>query len=94
MFEKIRPLHDKILVERVEQEQKTASGLFIPDSAKEEAQTGKVLAVGAGRLVNGELRPLEVKKGETIFFGKYAGTKAGDKFLIIREDEILGVVEQ
>lgn len=95
MFEKIKPLYDKILVQRVEEETKTAGGIYIPEVAKEKAQTGKVYAVGSGRMTqDGKLLPLQVKVGDTVFFGKYAGTQAGDDFLIIKEDEILGIIEK
>lgn len=95
MFDKIKPLYDKVLVQRLEEEDKTPGGIIIPDSAKEKAQTGKVVSVGAGRLTqDGKIVPLQVKEGDIVFFGKYAGTEAGDDFLIIREDEILGVVKK
>ncbi len=95
MFQKIRPLHDRVLVERLEQEEKTAGGIIIPDAAKEKAQTGKVIAVGSGRVLNdGSVAPLAVKAGDVVFFGKYAGTEAGKEHVILREDDILGVVEQ
>lgn len=95
MFQKIRPLHDRVLVERLEQEEKTAGGIYIPDAAKEKAQTGKVIAIGNGRVLNdGSVAPLAVKAGDIVFFGKYAGTEAGKEHVILREDDILGVVEQ
>ncbi len=95
MFEKIRPLYDRVLVQRLEEDTKTPSGIIIPDAAKEKAQTGKVIAVGAGRIsAEGKVMPLQVKEGDMVFFGKYSGTDAGDDFLIIREDEILGIVEK
>ena len=94
MFEKLKPLYDKILVKRIDNESKSAGGIIIPDTAKEKAQTGKVLAVGQGRLVDGKLIPLVVKEGDTVFFGKYSGTDAGDEHLIIKEDEILGVLQK
>ncbi|MEX0940152.1 MAG: co-chaperone GroES [Candidatus Babeliales bacterium] len=95
MFEKIKPLHDRVLVKRVEMEDTTPGGIIIPDAAKEKAQTAKVVAVGEGRITSeGKTVPMAVKAGDVIFFGKYAGTEAGDEYLIIREDEILGVVEQ
>lgn len=96
MFERIRPLYDRVLVKRLEEEEeKTAGGIIIPDTAKEKGQRGKVMAVGLGRLqTSGEIVPLQVKEGDEVFFGKYAGTQAGDEFLILREDEILGVVEK
>jgi chaperonin GroES len=95
MFEKIKPLGDRVLVKRVEREEKTASGLIIPDTAKEKAQIGAVIAVGAGRRdATGSVMPMAVKTGDTIYFGKYAGTDAGDNYLIIKEEEILGIIEK
>ncbi len=95
MFQKFRPLGDRVLIKRLEGEDKTESGIIIPDAAKEKAQTGSVVAVGAGRRdTNGNVAPLSVKIGDTVYFGKYSGTEAGDEHIIIREDEILGVVEQ
>lgn len=95
MFQKIKPLSDRVLVQRVAQEERTASGLIIPDAAKEKAQTGAVIAVGPGRRdMTGATLPMAVKVGDKVYFGKYAGTEAGDDFLIIKEDEILGVIEQ
>lgn len=96
MFEKIRPLYDRVLVKREDSlEEKTASGIIIPDAAKEKAQIGVVIAVGSGRITtDGKIVPLQVKTGDRVFFGKYAGTEAGKDLLIIREDEILGVVEK
>lgn len=95
MFQNFRPLGSNVWVKRIEEETKTAGGLYIPDAAKGEAQTGIVMAVGAGVYDDkGQLRPMHVKVGDTVFFGKYAGTKAGDKFLVIKEDEILGIVDQ
>jgi len=95
MFEKIRPLHDRVLVKRVEQEEKTAGGIILPKSAQEKAQIGEIVAVGAGRVSqDGTVTPLAVKAGERIFFGKYSGTEAGKEYIILREDEILGVVEE
>jgi len=95
MFQKIRPLHDRVLVQRLEQEEKTAGGIYIPDAAKEKAQTGKVVAVGNGKLLSdGKVAPLAVKAGDTVYFGKYAGTEAGTEHVILREDDILGVIEQ
>jgi chaperonin GroES len=94
----VRPLRDRILVERLEEaEQKTIGGIIIPDTAKEKPQQGKVIAVGKGRVNDkGEVFPLDVKTGDTILFGKYAGTEIkidGKEYLIIREDEVLGVAE-
>lgn len=95
MFEKIKPLSDRVLVKRVAQEEKTASGIIIPDAAKEKAQTGAVIAVGPGkRDASGTAIPMGVKVGDTVYFGKYSGTEAGDDYLIVKEDEILGVIEQ
>src|SRR5438105_15034776 len=95
---KIRPLYDRIVVKRIEDStEKTASGLFIPDSAKEKPQEGEVIAVGAGkRNDDGKLIPLDVKAGDRILFGKYSGSDIkldGDEFLIMREDEVLGILE-
>lgn len=95
MFQKFKPLGDRVLVQRMENQDKTEGGIIIPDAAKEKAQTGKVIAVGAGRMDNsGKNIPMQVKQGDVIYFGKYTGTEAGTDHLIIREDEILGVVEQ
>lgn len=95
MLEQIKPLYDKILIKRVEEEEKTAGGIFIPAVAKEKAQTGKVISVGTGRLtVDGKLIPLQVKPGDIVFFGKYSGTEANEEYLIIREDEILGIINK
>ena len=95
MFEKLKPLGANVLVKRLEDPEKTAGGIIIPDSAKEKAQTGKVLAVGTGRIdEQGNTKPLLVKSGDVIYFGKYAGTQADDEHLIIKEDEILGILEQ
>ena len=94
---KLRPLHDRILVRRVEEEEKTKGGLIIPDSAKEKPQEAKVIAVGKGKVNDdGELRPLDVHKGDRILFGKYSGSEIqleGDEHLIIREDDVLAVLE-
>ena len=93
----IRPLHDRVLVQRVKEEEKTKGGIIIPDSAKEKPIEGKVIAVGNGKLLeDGSVRKLEVKKGDRILFGKYSGTEVkidGEEHLIMREDDILGVVE-
>jgi len=94
---KFRPLYDRILVERVESEEKTKGGIIVPDSAKEKPQQGKVIAVGHGkRLDDGKLIPLEVKAGDTILFGKYSGSEIkveGNEYLIMKEDDVLGLVE-
>jgi chaperonin GroES len=93
----VRPLHDRVLVERIEEGEQKVGGIYIPDTAKEKPQQGKVVAVGNGRVTDkGEVLPLDVKTGDTILFGKYAGTEIkvdGKEYLIVREDEILGVVE-
>ncbi len=94
MFEKMKPLGDKVLVKRIEHEAKTPGGIIIPDAAKEKAQQGTVIAAGPGRTTpEGKVIPLGVQVGNQVFFGKYAGTEAGNDYLIIREDEILGIVE-
>jgi chaperonin GroES len=94
---KVRPLYDRILVKRVEEETKTAGGLFIPDTAKEKPQQGVIVAVGHGKLLDdGSLRKLEVKAGDKILFAKYSGSDIkmdGVEHLILREDDILGVIE-
>ncbi len=94
---KIRPLQDRILVKRVEEEEKSKGGIIIPDSAKEKPQEGKVIAVGKGKVDDeGKAHPLDVKKGDRVLFSKYSGTEVnieGDEHLIIREDDVLGVVE-
>jgi chaperonin GroES len=94
---KIRPLQDRILVKRIDEEEKTKGGIIIPDTAKEKPSEGKVIAVGKGKLNDeGKLTPLDVKKGDRILFSKYSGTEVnieGDEHLIIREDDVLGVVE-
>jgi chaperonin GroES len=94
---KLRPLHDRILVERIESEEKTAGGIILPDSAKEKPQQGKVIAAGAGKKAeDGKLIPMDVKVGDTILFGKYSGSEIkidGTEYLIMREDDVLGVLE-
>ncbi len=94
---KIRPLHDRVIVKRVEGEQKTKGGLFIPDTAKEKPIEGKVVAAGNGKILeDGSVRKLEVKAGDRVLFGKYSGTEVkidGEEHLILREDDILGVLE-
>ena len=94
----IRPLHDRLIVKRIEdQEQKSAGGIIIPDSAKEKPQEGKVLAVGTGKKnEDGKVIPLDVKAGDRILFGKYSGSDIkidGEEYMIMREDEVLGVLE-
>jgi chaperonin GroES len=92
-----RPLHDRVLVRRVEAEEKTAGGIIIPDTAKEKPQEGEVIAVGAGtRDENGKLTPLDVKAGDRILFGKWSGTEVrldGEDLLIMKESDILGIVD-
>jgi chaperonin GroES len=94
---KIRPLQDRIIVRRVDEEETTKGGIIIPDTAKEKPQEGKVIAVGKGKAnEEGKLQPLDVKKGDKVLFSKYAGTEInieGVEHLIIREDDVLGVVE-
>ncbi len=94
---KIRPLQDRILVKRIEEEEVSSGGIIIPDSAKEKPQEGKVIAVGKGKVgEDGKVQPLDVKKGDKVLFSKYAGTEVnveGDEHLIIREDDVLGVLE-
>ena len=94
---KVRPLHDRIFVRRIEKEEKTKGGLIIPDTAKEKPMEGKVIAVGKGRVAeDGKLRPLDVHKGDRVLFSKYSGTEievGGDEHLIIREDDVLAVLE-
>jgi chaperonin GroES len=93
----LRPLHDRILVERIEEGEQKIGGIIIPDTAKEKPQQGKVIAVGAGKAdKDGKRIPLDVKSGDTILFGKYSGQEIkieGQEYLIMREDEVLGVVE-
>ncbi len=94
---KLRPLHDRILVERVEEAEKTKGGIIIPDSAKEKPAEGKVISVGKGRVGDdGKVVALDIKKGDRILFGKYGGTEVkidGEEYLIMREDDVLGVIE-
>jgi len=94
---KIRPLHDRIIVERLNEDEKTAGGIIIPDSAREKPQKGKVIAVGKGKISeDGTVRPLDVKAGDIVLFGKYAGTEvkiSNDERLIMREDDVLAVLE-
>jgi len=94
---KIKPLQDRILVQRVEEEQTTKGGIIIPDTAKEKPIEGKIVAVGGGRVGDdGKKIPLEVKKGDRVLFGKYGGTEVkidGEEYLIMREDDVLGIIE-
>lgn len=94
---KIRPLQDRLIVERLEGDEKTASGIIIPDSAREKPQRGKVISAGKGKVrEDGSVQPLDLKAGDQILFGKYAGTEIkidGNELLIMREDDVLGVIE-
>jgi len=94
---KIRPLHDRIIVRRMEEERKSAGGIVIPDSATEKPIQGMVVAVGKGKILeNGDVRPLDVKVGDKVLFSKYSGTEvkvAGEELLVMREDDITGVIE-
>jgi chaperonin GroES len=97
MKTKVRPLHDRVIVKRMEEQEKTKGGIIIPDTAKEKPIEGKVIAVGAGKVAeNGKRIPLQVKEGDRILFGKYAGTDIkidGEEHLIMREDDIIAIVE-
>ena len=94
---KIRPLHDRVIVRRMEGEEKTKGGIIIPDTAKEKPVEGKVIAVGSGKVLeNGKKTPLQVKEGDRVLFGKYSGTEVkidGEEHLIMREDDIIAIVE-
>ena len=94
---KVRPIHDRLLVKRIEEEKKTKGGLIIPDTAKEKPMEGNVIAVGRGKVgEDGKLRPLDVHKGDRVLFTKYAGSEiqlGGDEHLIIREEDVLAVLE-
>ncbi len=98
MATKFRPLHDRLIVERIEESEQKVGGIIIPDTAKEKPQQGKVIAVGKGRVEkDGKVTPLDVKAGDTVLFGKYAGQEIkldGSEYLIIREEEVLGVIEK
>jgi chaperonin GroES len=94
---KIRPLHDRVIVKRLEEERKTASGIVIPDSAAEKPDQGQIIAIGKGKILeNGEVRALDVKVGDKVLFGKYSGQAFkmdGEEYLQMREEDIIGVVE-
>ena len=94
---KIRPLHDRVIVKRLEEERKTASGIVIPDTAAEKPDQGEVIAVGNGKVSDdGKLRALDVKVGDQVLFGKYSGQTVkidGDELLVMREEDIMGVIE-
>ena len=93
----VTPLHDRVLVKRLAEEEKSKGGIIIPDTAKEKPIQGEVIAVGKGRIADdGKVRALDVKKGDKVLFGKYAGTEIkieGDEFLMMREEDILGIVQ-
>ena len=95
---KIRPLQDRVVIKRIEAEERTKGGIIIPDAAKEKPIEGKVVAVGNGKVLkNGSLQPLDVKVGDRVLFGKYSGTEVkidGEETLILREDDILGIIEK
>ncbi|HEB58100.1 MAG TPA: co-chaperone GroES [Gammaproteobacteria bacterium] len=94
---KIRPLHDRVIVRRVEEERTSAGGIVIPDSATEKPAQGEVIAVGNGKILeNGDVRPLDVKVGDKVLFGKYSGNEVkveGEELLVMREEDIMGVIE-
>jgi chaperonin GroES len=94
---KIRPLHDRVVVKRLEEERKTASGIVIPDTAAEKPDTGEIIAVGNGKILeDGKIRPLDVKKGDKVLFGKYSGQTVkveGVEYLVMREEDLMGVIE-
>ena len=94
---KIRPLHDRVIVKRLESETKTAGGIVIPDSAAEKPVQGKIVAVGKGKILEGgEIRPLDVKVGDKILFGKYSGTEVkvdGEELVVMREEDVMAVIE-
>ncbi len=94
---KIRPLHDRVIIKRLEEEKTSPGGIVIPDSAAEKPSQGEVIAVGNGKLMdNGEVRALDLKKGDRVLFGKYSGTEVkidGDEYLVMKEDDIMGVIE-
>jgi chaperonin GroES len=94
---KFRPLHDRVVVQRIEEDQKTAGGIIIPDTAAEKPQTGKIIAVGPGaRGEDGKLEPLDVKSGDKVLFGKWSGTEVkldGEDLLIMKESDIMGVLQ-
>ncbi len=95
---KIRPLHDRLVVKRMEEERTSAGGILLPDSATEKPSRGEVIAVGNGKITdNGDVKPLDVKVGDEVLFGKYAGTEIkidDDELLVMREDDIMGIIEK
>ena len=94
---KIRPLHDRVIIKRLEEERTSPGGIVIPDTATEKPIRGKVIAVGSGRITEkGEVRPLDIKKGDTVLFGNYSGTEVkvdGEELVVMREDDIMAVIE-
>ena len=96
MTEKIRPLHDRVLVKRLEEDQMTAGGIIIPDTAKEKTQLGTIVSIGTGKINNdGSLRKLAVKEGDKVLFGKFSGTEVkvgSEEYLVLKEEELLGVL--
>jgi chaperonin GroES len=97
MATRVRPLHDRVIVMRIDEEEKSSGGIIIPDTAKEKPQQGTVVAVGSGRREDDKVIPLDVKKGDRVLFGKYTGTEIkldGEEHLILREDDILAVIEK
>lgn len=94
---RIRPLYDRVIVKRLEEERKTSSGIVIPDTAAEKPDQGEIIAVGIGKVQdNGEVRPLQVKVGDKVLFGKYAGQTVkveGEEYLVMREEDIMGIIE-
>ena len=98
MMNKIRPLHDRVVVKRLDAENKSAGGIVIPDTAGEKPDQGEIVAVGNGKVLeDGKVRPLDIKAGDTILFSKYAGTEIkidGEEHLILREEDVLGVIEK
>ncbi len=94
MFQKLRPLSHHVWVELIDKNEKTAGGLYIPDAAQEKTQTARVLATGPGKYsIDGTLIPMQVQVGDLVFFGKFSGVQAGEKFMVLKEDDILGIIE-
>jgi chaperonin GroES len=95
---KIRPLHDRVVIKRMEEERTSAGGIVIPDTATEKPIRGKVIAVGKGKILeDGQNRPLDVKVGDEVLFGKYSGTEvklSGEEYVVMREDDIMGIIEK
>ncbi len=94
MFQKLRPLGNHLWVELIEKNEKTSGGIYIPDAAKEKTQTAKVLATGPGKVSeSGHIIPMQVKVGDVVFFGKFSGVAAGDNYMVLKEEDVLGIVE-